>query len=715
MDQGFNNPAFNLSQFGPRQDLSNQMTQQKKKKPWWTSIISELGGTGGALGGAAVGATAGSVVPVLGTAIGGLIGAGVGGLAGAFTGRVAENKIRDDRLGLGDAAKEGLITGLLAPGPLKLAKGAGMAVKAAATGGKLLPAFEKGATTSLMKTATSKVANAGEDIAARTFARAFTVPSKLAARLKPVETSKELISHGVGGSLTNMADTAAKVTGENGILTRTTREAVARIPGDIKVDDFMPTVRNALTQGSMIESGQEKKILQAIFKMDKPGILPNSMNPLDALDNVKGLEKIGYQFMNSSTKLSPNVANEQIGKVYLDAADAIKDSLEKAIGNKNILEGLKTPEMFMQLQQVSPKLAKQFSEAKTMADLRHIQAPFVRLGQMIGLTEDAAQSVGGGMATSLGSRGAGGALGFAAGGPIGAGIGIAAAPFVEGLEQAARAPLTTKGGSLLAKMGGAGAPKDFNLSKLGIGARTTVPPAIGAMGAQSQEQNGEVYPNETPWLPDGTSGPLLQGGQDDLLGLGGQMGGSQEGSDFLGLGQSGGLSMESLQEALKQDYIATGGKNSEFLMQLAQLNGIGTEPQEITANQEKTLMGTDTASSIVDQVEQELNTLGASGRIGGTASKLAGRVGLNDAVSAYESGRPSTALMLIKAIQGSAGNISDADRTAIEASIPSVTDTGGERKNKLNRLRSIIGAYRSSASRSYGSVSQDLLSQTNGQ
>lgn len=85
----------------------------QKKKPWYSALISELGGAGGAAGGAAAGAAAGSVVPGIGTAIGGLAGAIIGGFAGGTGGRLVENKVRDNRWGWGDALKEGALTGAL--------------------------------------------------------------------------------------------------------------------------------------------------------------------------------------------------------------------------------------------------------------------------------------------------------------------------------------------------------------------------------------------------------------------------------------------------------------------------------------------------------------------------------------------------------------------------------------------------------------------------
>lgn len=109
---GFDKPSFS-SMSNPRQDLSNQMTDQTQKKPWWTALISELGGGGGAAGGAAAGAAIGSVVPVVGTAVGGLIGAGLGGFLGGTGGRLVENKVRDNQFKLGSALKEGAVSGAL--------------------------------------------------------------------------------------------------------------------------------------------------------------------------------------------------------------------------------------------------------------------------------------------------------------------------------------------------------------------------------------------------------------------------------------------------------------------------------------------------------------------------------------------------------------------------------------------------------------------------
>lgn len=165
-----------------------------------------------------------------------------------------------------------------------------------------------------------------------------------------------------------------------------------------------------------------------------------------------------------------------------------------------------------------------------------------------------------------------------------------------------------------------------------------------------------------------------------------------------------------LQQALAEDFIKTGGENAKMLQMLY---GGG---QKMSSAQQKQLMGTSTANSIVDQIEGELSGLakqGNVGRVGGLIGQIQGTVGLNDAVRSYEDTRGSKALMIIKAIMGSAGSISDADRAAIEGSVPSAMDTAGERARKIASLRQIISAYEGGAMA--GSQSpDDLLSQLSG-
>jgi hypothetical protein len=116
--------------------LPQQVAAAKKKKGnLMTNLLPTAGGIGGgALGGAAGGALAGSVIlPGVGTVAGGLLGALLGGAGGGAVGKVAENKLEGNSLGEGvkGAAVE---NGIFSAGPLRLAKLAGGAAKAATVG-----------------------------------------------------------------------------------------------------------------------------------------------------------------------------------------------------------------------------------------------------------------------------------------------------------------------------------------------------------------------------------------------------------------------------------------------------------------------------------------------------------------------------------------------------------------------------------------------------
>lgn len=131
-----------------------------------TSLISE----GGAIGGGAAGAAAGTaILPGIGTLLGGALGAGIG----AFGGRIAENKVRDDRFGVGDAAKEAALSAVLGGGPIRLAKAGATAVKGVRAGAgledALLKAGEKAVGMNAAKTAGAKLSKAGEGLIAKEF------------------------------------------------------------------------------------------------------------------------------------------------------------------------------------------------------------------------------------------------------------------------------------------------------------------------------------------------------------------------------------------------------------------------------------------------------------------------------------------------------------------------------------------------------------------
>lgn len=546
----------------------------------------------------------------------------------------------------------------------------------------------------------------GLQIAARVFTKAFTIPTKLAGRLKPIDTSEELLKHGLGGKdLGFMKRFAEQVTGREGILPRVVRDIVAKVGKDIPLPAIITPAKTVLGRSALITPSQQKTIFQAIAKTITPGKAPNTLNPMDALDSIKELEKVGFQYINSSTKLSPNIINEQIGKAYLASSDAIKEVLERSIQGADLVALSKTPQLLAQLKQISPRLADQFNKAKTLADVRAVQAPFVRLSQMVDITEEAAQSVGAGLGAGFGARTLGGVGGFAVGGPVGAAAGIASAPFIEGVEGAIRAPLTTGAGRLFSILGrarggigglagGAGAGPVSQGVRAGLG---QVIPRAAALGISPEgvPQRPEEAPTTIEELLSGQG--VADGGLQGLEGVLGEQQPTQQ------------VTVDDVVRA----HLELDPEFADRIQAAFEAQSLGEAGGKLTAAQEQNLSKLDRADVLLSTYESKLDEIGTvegfPARLRGVFNKLLGSIGQAPKVQTFTDLRNGTVAMLAKAL-GEVGNLSKTDIEVAKANIPRLTDTTEEVRLKLETIRSIISKSRQNLLERTGKV----LPQTGG-
>lgn len=336
--------------------------------------------------------------------MGGIAGAGGQLVAGvAIPGAFNAVKSRLIREGIGSSAEV----------PLK--KGVKATVKNAGTKG--------GAAVAEISIGPEKVIkNAGEDIAgrgslrARLFANNFQIPTKRASDLLPVKTSQQMIDLGVVGDFDDMARAINTTTGQNGAVSKYVRQMlrasdtpiplspinkqiddladdliavdpkiVSRIKSQLvkQVDDPLTTTNTLAIE--LIDDVLGKSPKQIAEDIEITGFIP----PEKAFDLVQQFESLGHQFKNSSTYLTKNVKNEQIGEIYIQSARQLEKIIAETIDDKAIIKSLDKTGSAAQLQQISDKLAKRFLNAKTFRELRNMQSPFVRLAQMIDLTEQA--------------------------------------------------------------------------------------------------------------------------------------------------------------------------------------------------------------------------------------------------------------------------------------------------------------------------------------
>lgn len=273
-----------------------------------TSLISE----GGALGGAAAGAAAGSVVPVIGTAIGGILGAGIGG----FSGRLAENKIRDDEFRVGDAGKEGALSAVLA-GPLKLAKygtSAGKGLKAGASlESALVGAADDAAKFSVKGAVGKKAAQAGDDLITKQFR--FT-PTQLTNYKKKFgeDAAQTIKKYGI----TSVDDVNTKAIEP---LNKQFDEIVASV-GSVSNENLRKAFAKKY-QPLLKSSVQDNKAIGQQLKKQSDDILKRYGDSIDS----KELNALRKEF-DSLVSYTDRAANPARYGVNKRSADALRDALQ---------------------------------------------------------------------------------------------------------------------------------------------------------------------------------------------------------------------------------------------------------------------------------------------------------------------------------------------------------------------------------------------------
>lgn len=612
MNNGFDQPAFNMSQFSqPRQDVSNQMTQEQKKKPWWTSLISELGGAGGAASGAAIGT---ALLPGVGT----VLGAGLGGLIGGTSGRIAENKVRDNRVGLGDAIKEGGIDALLS--------GAGEGYQA----------FKAGK------------AAIGLDDAAKGVEGAIQAPEKVGF----LQSVGRNIKAGAGGF-----GIGAKVPGEQQ-LTASASDEIGNTLKKLGVPNSSPETQ-ARTLGEKIQN--IGNILTQRYAKANVSLAPEEVNNLGAnilqrVTNTAGLGKDAQNFaLEEAQKLAKT---NDVNGVWQYAKDLARNSTNfGASGDAKLAD--KEAASRIILDETRGFLNGKVPGAADANNLFHNAKTAEKF--VLGAAKD---RTGGGLISKVASLS-----------PVKA--------------------AESKVGGLLETVG-----------------RGTAGTAEGAITGPASQVFNQTLTQAPGALFKGTTQPQdssLQTGQDqtgspsDLLGMG-QSDSSQGSNDLLGLG-SNGPSADTLQKALQADLIATGGKNSDLLTKMAQLQGVGSLS---TADQTRS-DALQTAMSALDGAEQNLvSSGGAKGPLLGGLSTLpvVGSL-LDPAGASYHTTKIELATQLAKAITGGSRPAQSVIDKYLH-SLPDVNDTPQFAQAKLDKLRSEL----STQAKSFGF--SDLLNQSQG-
>ena len=236
----------------------------------------------------------------------------------------------------------------------------------------------------------------------------FEVPAKRADKIRPKEVSAEMIAHGFG-KITDMDELKQitnTITGDNGLTTKLTRDAVGSMAdeinllgdiGDIKKNVVFDDVGKQLNISHDIPEKLRKDIGIEISNMmsEAGGSIPDTYDINKLYDVMRALEKKSISSNAKSTYLSKNLQAEDIGRVYKVASDKIRDVIEIGAKERGVVQRVITNDVIAKAYEISPRYAQKLIEAKakdSLSALRSTAAPFAKLSEVIKLTEAGAIS-----------------------------------------------------------------------------------------------------------------------------------------------------------------------------------------------------------------------------------------------------------------------------------------------------------------------------------
>lgn len=583
-------------------------------------------GPGGGLAGLLpiAGAIGGSFTP---------LGPIAGGAAGAGLGTLAKQLIQEQPVDVGEIGKETALGGV---GGV-IGKGIG------AVGERILPKIA------------SRFGAGARGLGEGLIESQYNVPRNVATRIGFPKAIKTLTDYGIT-SIEDVPKLAEQVTGANGIFSKATRAAVAKAnPVDLFAVADRPGVVDVardLVSDPSIPIGQDSKFVAFIEKGIKSmlggrkGSITGISDPSDVFGFIQKLEKQAADVGGGKARNLLSDSESALKRAYQGMADELKDRLYTVAGADLQAVGALTPQQLGELATISPKLAQEAANVRTVADLRGLAAPFVQANKAAGTTEAAKRFA----FADFGSKGKG--LGKLI--PSLSDPGVIAREFLSspGVNAAAGkmltspVPLPLKTGAAL-------------VGKLGV-------QSAGQAGARAGF--GTATPRETT--------PAIQEGE---------IGGYPSAAT-----RTGPTSLSSVRQAIGMALLQRARKGSDVKAAFDLLEG-----NKKSQDQEKRLRQIQEGKSLVTTFSQRALDLGApegglTARAVGAGRKALGAIGYDPQVRNFAQIREAFRIRLARSL-GEVGNLNLDEQKAALNLLPNIGDTRAEIMDKTQQVLSILG------------------------
>lgn len=689
------------SQSGMRFGSGQSSSQtQKKKGNFFTDLIptatSILGGIGGSF-----------LAPGIGTA--------GGGVAGGLLGTKLRNMLTGQEDNAGDYLQEGAFGALGGIGKgLKAIGGAG---KAIATGGGLENAaniLRNGAQgASAAPGLIAKLGGGLENTGSNLMASQVGVGKKAAREILGGTPSSEVFSNlnqrtGLS-KLDDLLKVGSNVTGENGVLSELTRNAIGNSKG-VDIGNLRRVANDLLVnKGSLLPDYARNGIIDNVKNSTlkayegSQGSLNPLANPLTTFDVMRDFEKQA-DFLKSKATMSPEAA--QASDIYKNLARTIETPLYASPGvseGLSIAKGDTLKKLQSMAQATTGKesrayenLAKELQGTTRVRDLRSNQANFVKLRK---LAKESAQSeMGSGQRLGGELQGLGKAiqrptnlvaLPLDAASPW---VGNKLAQFGRGLQGVnngnAFLPATI---SRSIKMGATQLPVRALSGEYSVGASAASPPsdATSILGSDAMGNSAETSTDPTAAMQvlaglsgQGENNPASQYTMDNVI------------KDIQGdMQRTGGQNMDKYMKLFQFLNPKPAKKTSEFGKVSAQQHGLAKSGTEALA----------TLSQMLDQSPDILNKTAIPGQdlplIGGLISNLAG-------TGEYQATSSNVLDALARARTGAA--MTSQEEAFYKRLLPRAGDSEGTKQRKLSQLYQDFQPFMGSQN-NQGTSAEDIL------
>lgn len=210
-------------------------------------------------------------------------------------------------------------------------------------------------------------------------------------KLKPAQTVDSMIKYRISGNADDIYKKASQISGPDGIATNIVGDAVARTTTPVSIDSVYQLLDTSKTgRFSALDPSKIDELKLRTSQLQQNHV-EGKVDVSRLLDYERQLQEEAV--MHGIAGMKGDTAANELSKLKFELADEISSIIDTAVADTVDLSQYKTPEVIALVEEVSPELAKDFANANTIKEMRSLQRDFVRIKQMIELSQQEASGI----------------------------------------------------------------------------------------------------------------------------------------------------------------------------------------------------------------------------------------------------------------------------------------------------------------------------------